>query len=93
MQHVQNWRDGVWNAVIRPVDIVQLFQSSARLEGIKATHTSNMLFGLSVRFVKVEEELKSLWCTLEESVQNKMTSCLWFLLQLTTGQIIICSVS
>lgn len=32
LQQFQNRRDGVRYTVIRPVDIVQLFQSSARLE-------------------------------------------------------------
>lgn len=32
IQHLQNGRDGVWYTVIWPVDIVQLFQSSATLE-------------------------------------------------------------
>lgn len=36
MQHFQNGRDGVWYTVIWPVDIVQLFQSSATLEKIQA---------------------------------------------------------
>lgn len=41
MQHLQDGRDGLRHAVVRPRDVMQLFQSSATLEKMKSVFNCN----------------------------------------------------